>query len=210
MKIKFITYCDSNYQAAGEISIPMMKRYCEKHGMDFVFHEKLTGSNSDVYWNKIAIVKEALNDTDWVIWCDADILIRDMDHEWTDYLRNIKNKNLIVSSDYRGLCLGFFMIRACNWSVNLLETVEALGNIRDEKIGIYDVKNRLEQDTMKVIVDFFENISCKVELIPETLLSNPRSVVSKRGIFAHHFWANGDLAKVITEMESYASNLSRF
>jgi hypothetical protein len=203
MKMKFITYCDSNYRAVGAISVPIMKRYCEMHRMDFVFHEKLTESNSDVYWNKIAIVKEALNDVDWVIWCDADILIRNMEHKWTDYLMNIQDKNLIISSDYRGLCLGFFIIRACDWSTRLLKTLGTLGNIRNEKIGIYDVKNRLEQDTLKVIADFFENIGSKIELLPENIISNPKTKSPIAGNFAHHYWANNNLNNVVAEMKNH-------
>lgn len=203
MKIKLLTHCDVNYKEIGKSSIPSMEKYCEMNGIDFELHDKITSKHIDVYWNKISIVKEALISYDWIMWCDADVLISDLDFDWRNYLSKFENKNLIISSDFRGICLGLFFIRSCEWSFELLRTLETLGNIKNEKVGVYDRRNQREQDTLKVLMDFFENISEKIELLPETIVSNPKSPESVEGLFAHHFWGNSNPQKVATEMENY-------
>lgn len=50
-------------------------------------------------------------------------------------------------------------------------------------------------------MDFFENISSKIEIIPESIVSNPKSPESVEGLFAHHFWANGNPQKIASEMK---------
>lgn len=202
MRIKLLTHCDFNYNEIGEISIPLMKSYCSKNRIDFDLHDKITSKHSDVYWNKISIVMESLSSYDWIMWCDADILISDLEFDWKDYLLKLENKNLIISSDFRGICLGLFFIRSCQWSFELLETLETLGNIKNEKVGLYDRRNQREQDTLKVLMDFFENISSKIEIIPESIVSNPKSPESVEGLFAHHFWANGNPQKIASEMKN--------
>lgn len=202
MRLKLLTHCDTNYAEIGETSIPLMKRYCSKNNIDFDLHDKITSKHTDVYWNKISIVLKSLSNYDWVMWCDADVLIYNMEFNWRDYLLKHENKNLIISSDFRGICLGLFFIRSCQWSFELLKTLETLGNIKNEKVGLYDRRNQREQDTLKVLMDFFENISSKIEIIPEFIVSNPKTPESAEGLFAHHFWANGNPQKIAFEMKS--------
>jgi hypothetical protein len=206
MRIKLLTHCDLNYNEIGETSIPLMKDYCSKNRIDFDLHDKITSKHTDVYWNKISIILKSLSSYDWVMWCDADVLIYDIDFDWRNYLLKLENKNLLISSDFRGICLGLFFIRSCLWSFELLKTLEALGNIKNEKVGLYDRRNQREQDTLKVLMDFFENISSKIELIPESIVSNPKSPESGEGLFAHHFWANGNPQKIASEMKNSLLN----
>ena len=141
----FLTYCDSNYDTIGDVSVPIMQRYSSMHNMRFHKMQATVNPHTDAYWSKIAGVRESLEDEDWVIWCDADILISNLEFSWTAYLESYPEIDLHVSSDHRGLCLGFFIIRSCKWSRQLLDMMVNLGNLRDEKVGVYDVNNRLEQ-----------------------------------------------------------------
>ena len=202
MNIKFLTYCDHEYEPIGSLTIPIMRDYCRKHNFEFILNNKITGPHRDVYWNKISTVRENLGDSDWVLWSDIDIMIFDLNFNWENYLEKMEDKDLILSSDYGGLCLGFFLIRNCEWSFRLLASMELMGNINSGKVGIYDKKNQREQDTLKVLADFFENISCKIDLIPESLISNPRSSLNGITPFAHHFWASRGIPKVIDEIKS--------
>lgn len=200
--MKWFTYSDTNYSSIGELTIPIMRKYCKLHNIDFELHNKITSSHSDVYWNKISIIEKELTKTDWIVWCDADILIKNLDFDLVDCITRYGNdRNLLVSSDYRGLCLGFFILRSCDWSSNLFLLLQTLGNIKQEKVGIYDLKNQREQDTLKVLVDFFENISKRTILLPENVISNPRSK-ERTGAFAHHFWGNNKIGKVAEEIKA--------
>ncbi len=200
--MKWLTYFDSNYKAIAEMTVPIMQKYCSQYEIDFTIYTEITSSYSDVYWNKIAVVEKELPNSEWIVWCDADILIRDLSFNIYNIIKKNSDKNLLISSDYKGLCLGFFIIRNCKWSKDLLYLMQELGNIRNEKIGVYDVKNQREQDTMKVLYDFFENINTKTFLFPENIISNPRSVVRNDKSFAHHFWANNKVEQVALEIKS--------
>lgn len=203
MKIKLLTYCDTAYKDIGDVSVPVMRSYCKLHGIDFELHEKITSQHSDVYWNKISMVKQALAQYDWVIWMDADILILDKDFDCKKYLSGLNDKDLVISSDFRGICMGLFFIRNCPWSISLLNTLEYLGNIKNEKIGLYDVRNQREQDSLKVILDFYDAVSSKTERIPESVVSNPKTTPVVPDAFAYHFWANGNPPKIAAAMKEY-------
>jgi hypothetical protein len=116
-------------------------------------------------------------------------------------LNKNSNKQMYISKDHRGLCLGFFAVKSSIWSKELLSNLLFLGNIKKSKIGIYDNKNRLEQDSLKVIYDFYENISSHIQLINEDIISNPKSKTVKNSI-AHHFWANSNLSETVEEIQN--------
>lgn len=204
MKIKLITYCDSLYNLIGDLTIPRMREYAKKHAIEFSLYNKRPAESSDVYWHKISIVKSILSESDWVIWCDVDILFVNLDYIWEQCLADNKQFDLLVSSDHKGLCMGFFIIRNSEWSRRLLDTLEFVGNIKNEKVGIYDNKNQREQDALKVLKDYFSKISDNVQVIPESIISNPRSKNQKlMKVFAHHFWANRGIDKVLNEIKEF-------
>jgi hypothetical protein len=202
-KITLLTYCNSEFRDIGDVSIPVMREYCNRQGIIFSLHTEISSNHGDVYWNKISIVNEALKDSDWVIWCDADIIIKTLDFNWNVYLEKLTEKDIAISSDFNGLCMGFFIVRSCEWSFRLFSLMEALGNIKKEKIGIYHKKNQREQDTIKVLADFFDVINSRIELIPENILANPRTDPNIKESFGYHFWASRDVKSVAIEMKEY-------
>lgn len=179
------------------VSEPLMKEYCRTHHILPMISE--INCEEDIYWEKITLVKRALNFSEWVIWSDIDVLFLNHQFDLKEYIKNKEDKHLIISSDHRGLCLGFFAVKSSTWSLALLESMLFLGNIKDEKVGLYDHKNQREQDTLKVLLDFFQVVHNNVSLIPESLISNPRSE-NLIGRFAHHYWANRNFEQVLKEM----------
>jgi|SRR6185437_2586534 len=203
MKITLLTYCDKDFDRIGAITIPIISEYCKVNSFEFVIHSTISTNHKDIYWNKIGLVKQNLASNDWVIWCDADIIINWFYLDWNAMFKRHADKSLLVSSDFNGLCLGFFVIKANQWSINLLDIMEKLGDINKGKIGVYHRKFQREQDTIKVLADFFAVINDQILLLPEEIIANPKSEINGTIPFAFHFWASRGAAIVEQEMKQY-------
>lgn len=63
-------------------TIPMLHEYSQRHGYDFAC-ECMNGSRAPA-WQKIPLIREALNSYDRVIWIDADVVIEQGDVDILD------------------------------------------------------------------------------------------------------------------------------
>lgn len=204
MQVGLISAYNKGYEEMAAVSEPLMKGYCRKHDIIPMISE--INSKEDIYWEKLRLVKRALSCSEWVIWSDIDVLFLNHEFDLREYIMHQQDNHLIISSDHRGLCLGFFAVKSSRWSLAMLESMLFLGNIKEEKVGLYDNKNQREQDTLKVLLDFFQVVQDRVSLIPESIISNPRSQ-QLIGRFAHHYWANRNFEQVLNEMVKDAQEL---
>lgn len=62
------------YDVLGSLSLVNHRRYCERHGYDFVDTVQVDPSRP-ACWAKLPLVAEALRDHQWVLWADSDTLI---------------------------------------------------------------------------------------------------------------------------------------
>lgn len=206
MKVRMLSYCDENYKPIGDITIPILREYCEAHAIEFELHNEIKDNSTDVVWYKISLVTNALREVDYVIWSDVDVLICDINFDINNYFSCIKKTDLILSSDYNGLCLGFFIVKRSSWSIKLFETLSFLGNIKDSKTGLFGSINRKEQDALKLLSNYFENVSSNISNIPETIITNPKSAQFKQIPFAFHLWANGGIQKTLALINSLVND----
>lgn len=148
------------------------------------------------------MIKQEMFSTDWIVWIDADILI--MNHDFDVYsLLKSKKRDMYVSTDFNGLCTGFFILRNCEWSRNLLDAWMFLGPLKgDWYIEFDQMRKPGEQNTFKCMYKYFSGVKERVDLIPEEVVSNPRTVVNNVP-FAHHYWCNGLNKDVIKKIHSF-------
>ncbi|XP_074308874.1 putative glycosyltransferase 7 [Silene latifolia] len=105
--------------------------YCRIHGHDIFYNNVLLHQGMHGYWAKYPLVKAAMlahPEAEWIWWVDSDAVVTDMD--FVHPLEKYKDYNLIAYGLLEGvikhkgsmmLNAGVFLIRNCQWSMDILE-----------------------------------------------------------------------------------------
>ncbi|KAL2906456.1 putative glycosyltransferase 7 [Bienertia sinuspersici] len=113
--------------------------YCRIHGYDIFYNNVLLDPKMFTFWAKYPVVKAAMlahPEAEWIWWVDSDAAITDMDFSLP--LEKYKVHNLIIhgwpklvfeKKSWTGLNAGVFLIRNCQWSMDLLEKWVEFGPI---------------------------------------------------------------------------------
>lgn len=110
MTIGVFTFHDELFKPVADITLPVLRAYCERHGYPLtVATERL--SNQRVVWDKIPLLLKNLHLNDWSFFIEADILITNP--EWTleTFLIGLGEPDIIVSDDVNGMNFGVFFVR---------------------------------------------------------------------------------------------------
>ncbi|XP_048429909.1 galactomannan galactosyltransferase 1-like [Pyrus x bretschneideri] len=111
--------------------------YCRLHGYDIFYnnlalHPKVTGA-----WAKLPTLRAAMlahPEAEWMWWVDSDAIVTDMDFKIP--LERYKDHNLVVyglwheiydKHSWTSINSGVFLIRNCQWSMNLIEAWVIMG-----------------------------------------------------------------------------------
>ncbi|CAO2147050.1 unnamed protein product [Urochloa humidicola] len=111
--------------------------YCRLHGIKLLYNRDFLQPAMMSYWSKIPIMRAAMlahPDAEWVWWVDSDAVFTDMDFSLpltTRYAR----KNFVaygVPKDIKrkswlGINTGVFLLRNCQWSLDLLHEWARMG-----------------------------------------------------------------------------------
>ncbi|KAF3338687.1 putative glycosyltransferase 5 [Carex littledalei] len=118
--------------------------YCRLHGIEIIHNMALVDKNFDVYWAKLPFIRRLMlshPEVEWIWWMDTDAIFTDMAFELP--FDKYKNHNLIIHGypdllfehhSWIALNAGVFIIRNCQWSLDLFDawaTMGPKGIIRD-------------------------------------------------------------------------------
>ncbi|MCO5581287.1 hypothetical protein L7F22_035166 [Adiantum nelumboides] len=119
--------------------------YCRLHDIDIFYNVAHLDANMQEYWSKIPLVRKLMlthPEMEWIWWMDSDAIITDMVFELP--LEKYRNHNLIVHGwekevyekrAWVGLNAGIYLIRNCQWSLEMLDAWAPMGpkgKIREE------------------------------------------------------------------------------
>ncbi|XP_074308871.1 galactomannan galactosyltransferase 1-like [Silene latifolia] len=111
--------------------------YCRIHGYDIFYNNVLLHPKMFGFWAKYPIVKAAMlahPEAEWIWWVDSDAVFTDMDFDLP--LEKYKGYNLIAygwpdtiykQKSSMGINAGVFLIRNCQWSMNILDRWVSFG-----------------------------------------------------------------------------------
>jgi hypothetical protein len=88
MSKALVTLYDDNYKHIAEITLPNIKRYCNKFGYDLEIFTESLDTERHIYWSKIKAVKTLAQKYDYVFWCDIDSLFTRFDRDYIDAHHN--------------------------------------------------------------------------------------------------------------------------
>tara|TARA_B100000700_G_scaffold153922_2_gene170842 strand:- start:2548 stop:3345 length:798 start_codon:yes stop_codon:yes gene_type:complete len=94
--IKFITCFDDKLQIIGEETSKTVKRYCDKFSYKFE-NIKVSNTERPPAWNKIKILKDQMlkNDSDFLMWIDADAFFNNFDIDINSQIEEDKDIYLV-------------------------------------------------------------------------------------------------------------------
>lgn len=143
--------------------------YCRLHGVEIFYNMALLDAEMAGFWAKLPLIRKLLlshPEVEFLWWMDSDAMFTDMAFElpWKRY----KDHNLVMhgwnemvydEKNWIGLNTGSFLLRNCQWSLDLLDTLAPMGpkgKIREEagKILTRELKGRpvFEADDQSAMV----------------------------------------------------------
>ncbi|XP_051129800.1 xyloglucan 6-xylosyltransferase 2-like [Andrographis paniculata] len=113
--------------------------YCRLHGLEMFYNMALLDAEMSGFWAKLPLIRKLLvshPEVELLWWMDSDAMFTDMAFElpWERY----KNHNLILHGwDHKvygekhwvGLNTGSFLLRNCQWSLDLLDVWAPMGPV---------------------------------------------------------------------------------
>jgi hypothetical protein len=180
-----------------------MKLYCEKNNYQFKIYEE----NFLTSQVKPKFILDALQNAyaDYIVWIDADIFILDLNFKLETL---IDIKEMYFSYDHNGICAGFIIIKKCDFCIKFFETINFLDEtyndsdlIPKRNYGGFLSKNgkHFDQNTIKVVLDFFKKFENKIGIISENIIQNSESLFYDKP-FAFHFWCIWDHANKVEKI----------
>lgn len=117
----------------------LKKRYCERHGIRFVYSTDNPLAPATSHWAKFPILEHALKDdgADWAVWMDADAAPVNMDADLEAFLSKCDQTKMVMAKDVLGWNSGVFAVpntgRALEWLRKMYshEIVEHYGSHHD-------------------------------------------------------------------------------
>ena len=169
--------------------------YCRVHGIEVFYNMALLDAEMAGFWAKLPLIRQLLlshPEVEFLWWMDSDAMFTDMAFEvpWERY----KDYNLVMhgwdemvydQKNWIGLNTGSFLVRNCQWSLDLLDAWAPMGpkgKVRDEagKVLTRELKDRpvFEADDQSAMV---------------YLLAKERSkwadkVYLESGYYLHGYW----------------------
>jgi hypothetical protein len=123
-RITVLTAYDETHRNVGEISRPNKEAYCRRHGYRFVCRTDGFDATRPASWSKLDFVREALRESDWVFWTDADSLVMNAAVPLAGFLDD--TVDAVLSADpFSGLNAGAFLIRRTPWAFAFLDRIAA-------------------------------------------------------------------------------------
>ncbi|KAG6383044.1 hypothetical protein SASPL_157220 [Salvia splendens] len=111
--------------------------YCRRHGIDIFYNNALLHPQMFSFWAKTAAVLAAMlahPEAEWIWWVDSDAAFTDMD--FLPPLPRYKDFNMVVHGwplllqqrhTWTGINAGVFLIRNCQWGLDLLHVWASMG-----------------------------------------------------------------------------------
>ncbi|KAJ1274273.1 hypothetical protein BS78_05G050000 [Paspalum vaginatum] len=111
--------------------------YCRLHGIDIVHNMAHLDPELTGYWSKIPLVRRLMlahPEVEWIWWVDSDAIFTDMAFELP--LDRYDGRNLVVHGypdllfekrSWISLNAGIFLLRNCQWSLDLLDAWVPMG-----------------------------------------------------------------------------------
>ena len=160
-KIAVVTLYTNNISELAELTNVSKRNYCKKWGYDYICETQTLDADRPPAWSKILLLKNNLDEYDWLYWIDADAIIMNLEVSLESIID--ENYSMIVakleSEDLFGnlhLNTGSFFIKSDAKGKKLLDDIYQQGQFTNhlcwEQKAFIDLylKNKWVRDVVKV------------------------------------------------------------
>lgn len=189
-RILILSSYDSNYAdiGLGQASCEKNKEYADLYGYAFKCdHEKL---KSHYFFHKFIIIKELLQNYDYIFWIDADAFLVNHSKKIQDFIPKNDSTVFIVSKDSYYLNTGVFIIKNDIKSFQILDQIINVGpQLNHPFPDAYVLVKIFEQypDLVHYITPQRLFNSYKYELVADRCPPNPDGEYTEGESFVLHF-----------------------
>ncbi|MBI1840103.1 MAG: hypothetical protein HYR88_04545 [Verrucomicrobia bacterium] len=169
-RVTLVTLSDDAMTPVASITGKRLRRYADRHDYPLVRYSASLDPSRHPSWSKVLAVRNAMmsRQSPWVMWVDADAVVMDLEFPASRLIEKTR-ANLVCTEDQNGLNMGVFLIRNCEWSFSLLESVYFLGELREDPDGY---KPLWEQSTFKHLIRYFPEVSTHTEVLRQASMNS--------------------------------------
>jgi len=140
------------------ITSEVNKLYCERHGIEYKSFEErvLNETKFTGHWDRYEVMRRELRDFDYVMWIDADAMVKEFDFDVRDAISTVgENIDIMINSDWEHapsarssppVNTGVMIWKKSNWTMDFLDHFLSLENAycrkcaetRCERIAFHD------------------------------------------------------------------------
>lgn len=133
MRIAVCTLAVGNkYQEAVAIGIETKRRWCVRHGYDFVLDTVHHTPSKPIAWSKIPMIQNLLPSYDYVFCSDADVIIMNDSVRLEDFIEKYMNeKSILLTRDWQDLNTGNVIFKNTYEVSNVLAQMDGLTQFTD-------------------------------------------------------------------------------
>lgn len=148
------------YQKIVAPGIENKRKYCDRHGYDFVCGMECLDPDRPVSWSKVLLILKVMEESnsEWIFWTDADSLV--MNYQITLDSLVDADYDFVITRDLNDINAGQFFLRNCQWSKDFL-------------LGVY-------ARTECIYDGLWENRAIIYELIDKPILLARTKIVSQK------------------------------
>lgn len=196
--VTLFTLYDKGFRAVGDLCAKSMRKHARDMRCDVVVYESLLDESIHPSWNKIPAALdlfEYLEEGDWCVWIDADcVVVRPF--ALVDDIEEKQQYDLLTSSDWNGICMGFFAIKKCQWSADLFKFLLICGDVRNDDDFGAGLGQKWEQNAVKALVNNFPKIDQRVSFLDKRWITDKPQQDTTLVYPVHHFGAMSNDARV--------------
>uniref|UniRef100_K3ZIJ5 Glycosyltransferase 6 n=1 Tax=Setaria italica TaxID=4555 RepID=K3ZIJ5_SETIT len=159
--------------------------YCRLHGIELLYNRDFLQPAMTYAWAKLPIVRAAMlahPEAEWVWWVDSDAAFTDM-----DFYPPARHQRFFGKRSWLGLNTGVFLIRNCQWSLDLMDEWARMG-------PAYPEHERWGKVIMESLTEKGSPWSCDQSALVYLLLNNWERLGKKAYIeteyYLHGYWVD--------------------
>ncbi len=203
IKVNIVTFFDDQFGSLGELTASVARDYAERNGYRFRCYRKaLLSCERHVYWNKVAILLKELEQTEFTLWLDADVLV--VGRQRIEDL--VPGAEMIVSRDKDGLCCGVILVKNTEWARSFLQAWLLLGDVDPSRFQSYEARNLRDQTALKCLVSNFPSVRNRVSTWSEDVVLNPGADYFNSPLFMHYWASSGRLGEIMDRVKLFSQN----
>ena len=194
--IALVTISTPNRISFSQYTLTSFRQYAEKWGYSFYFYQKPPATSYNIYWAKIRVMMDLLQEGkhDWYVWIDDDIFITNPDISLEQLIHDYgKQAHFIIGAHKTCPVLendvntGVFMVKNSEWSRNFLQQIWDIGEGKP--------KNYWEQTAVSelMITEKYKN-SPYIARVPGRKIQSILTVLYKGDFNDYGQWEPGDFA----------------